>query len=340
MITQLGKVSIYVAFMSINGIFLNAQVLGGQFELDRHSYTVTAMARLLYRIPAPTINYLKINWGDGSPQDSIPFINELPDNANKFAIKYFSGNHTYSPGSVYSLTAGAVYMASNIQNIPNSQTQKLVLKGMINLQVFTEPPTPSFKTYMYDSIPCIYNHFDDYQSNPGMSTPDLDSLSNSIDLHSEIPGYMAPPIGWYNSDPSKGTITFTANASGNYNVSYHTDAWRRSSANGPYNLLVGSSYWELYISVCNVSIAPTGLPDIKSEVPAIGFPNPTRGKVQFSWIENEDIDINFYNTLGQVVLAMKSSRNREIDLSELSSGIYFVHLESAKRRSIFKIIKD
>ncbi|SHI32785.1 Por secretion system C-terminal sorting domain-containing protein [Mesonia phycicola] len=73
------------------------------------------------------------------------------------------------------------------------------------------------------------------------------------------------------------------------------------------------------------------------------WPNPTRGRVH---IESESFidSINIYNVLGQkadVLLDNTSTANGQmIDISSLSSGIYFIEIQSGTQREIKKIIKE
>ena len=73
------------------------------------------------------------------------------------------------------------------------------------------------------------------------------------------------------------------------------------------------------------------------------WPNPTQGRIH---IESESFinSINIYNVLGQkadVSLDNTSTANGQmIDISSLSSGIYFIEIQSGKQREIKKIIKE
>ncbi len=331
----------------LSGNALVGQVLGGQFQLTRNvyaanAYTVTAEARVLFRYPVPSIAYLKINWGDGSPEDSLPFVKDVIDGGNKFGIKYFSGVHTYSQGAVCTLTAGGINFASGFQNIPNSQAQKFVLRGMINQQVLAAPPVSTFETYMRDTVPCNFNKYDDYFANAGMSVPSpfSDSLAYSIDHHPEISGYVAPPVGINNS----GTITFTANAAGNYNVSYKVDTWRKNTA-GVYDKITGTSYVEILLSACNINTPPatTGIESmgVKDGNFLKVFPNPADNIVIVSTDIQGEKHVSLLDVAGkQLFHKQETSERFSLDMSDYEGGVYFLFVRTQTGLLTRKIVKE
>ena len=74
------------------------------------------------------------------------------------------------------------------------------------------------------------------------------------------------------------------------------------------------------------------------------YPNPTEGLVLLKFNSNSDVslshDINIYNSLGILVKTIPSnSKNElEIDLANLSSGMYLVHIHLSNNTSITKQI--
>ncbi|EDP72143.1 probable cell surface protein (LPXTG motif) [Flavobacteriales bacterium ALC-1] len=67
------------------------------------------------------------------------------------------------------------------------------------------------------------------------------------------------------------------------------------------------------------------------------FPNPVSNVLQVDSNDNIDVTIEIFSALGQKVL---SSTTNKIDLSILSSGIYYLNIISNNRRVIRRIIKD
>ncbi|WP_430410481.1 T9SS type A sorting domain-containing protein [Kordia sp.] len=74
------------------------------------------------------------------------------------------------------------------------------------------------------------------------------------------------------------------------------------------------------------------------------YPNPTRGLVLLKFNSNSDVslahDINVYNSLGILVKTIPSNAKNEleIDLANLSSGMYLVHIHLSNNTSITKQI--
>ena len=71
------------------------------------------------------------------------------------------------------------------------------------------------------------------------------------------------------------------------------------------------------------------------------FPNPTNGSLKIGSENNTHIDkIKIYDSNGLEIESSKTiSNNTEIDLSNLESDIYYLEIQSEKKREIKKIIK-
>ena len=72
------------------------------------------------------------------------------------------------------------------------------------------------------------------------------------------------------------------------------------------------------------------------------FPNPTYDVLNISIKENITISsINIYNTLGQLVLVIPNAKNtKTIDVSSLTTGNYFIKINSDKGTSNTKFVKN
>ena len=79
----------------------------------------------------------------------------------------------------------------------------------------------------------------------------------------------------------------------------------------------------------------------KTEIPIEGlsiYPNPvTNGKVYISTSQNKDKDIQIYNVLGKPVQRTKL-RGRELDVSNLSAGIYILKIKEEKATATRKLV--
>jgi hypothetical protein len=79
----------------------------------------------------------------------------------------------------------------------------------------------------------------------------------------------------------------------------------------------------------------------KTEIPIEGlsiYPNPvTNGKVYISTSHNKEKDIQIYNVLGKPVQRTKL-RGRELDVSNLSAGIYILKIKEEKATATRKLV--
>ena len=79
-----------------------------------------------------------------------------------------------------------------------------------------------------------------------------------------------------------------------------------------------------------------------SELAATVFPNPVNNKL-FIRLENEatTTKITIINLLGQTVYSTSfTGKDQVIDLSDWTSGIYFMNLQSKNAQEVFKIVKE
>ncbi len=67
------------------------------------------------------------------------------------------------------------------------------------------------------------------------------------------------------------------------------------------------------------------------------FPNPTKNSLQFSKNSNEQLGIQIFDVLGKSVLRMDNVRN-EVNVSELNSGLYFVHMSLGNQKATKKLL--
>ncbi|MBA2613799.1 MAG: T9SS type A sorting domain-containing protein [Bacteroidetes bacterium] len=73
------------------------------------------------------------------------------------------------------------------------------------------------------------------------------------------------------------------------------------------------------------------------------YPNPVKDKLTLEFMPNKFINkkISISNSLGQIIYVSDSLNSKqEIDLSFLSSGIYYLKVQNNTEQKIFKIIKE
>jgi len=114
----------------------------------------------------------------------------------------------------------------------------------------------------------------------------------------------------------------------------------------------GNSVGQLGNGLFTASNIPTDVPGLCSVATAINeiststlvsvFPNPTTGKFMFT-IEGEgkQYNLEFYNMQGQMMYSINNLKKysvKEIDLSELSKGIYFLKIQDGKNFYCEKIV--
>lgn len=71
------------------------------------------------------------------------------------------------------------------------------------------------------------------------------------------------------------------------------------------------------------------------------YPNPAKKEVSLSWDKNEDVSVRVYNSLGKLMYYLKDQsllNPLKIDISQFSSGLYFVKINNSKGEVTKKLI--
>jgi hypothetical protein len=87
-----------------------------------------------------------------------------------------------------------------------------------------------------------------------------------------------------------------------------------------------------------ISMTCTGLSTQISNLSISIYPNPVNDELFIR--SNEDVKVTMYNAIGQIVKAESPLRNGRISISEMSSGVYFVHVKGLNETRIYKIVKQ
>ncbi|MBK8414162.1 MAG: T9SS type A sorting domain-containing protein [Bacteroidetes bacterium] len=69
---------------------------------------------------------------------------------------------------------------------------------------------------------------------------------------------------------------------------------------------------------------PLGIENVAAFNDLILYPNPTSGKITISTKNNEVIEVQIFNVMGEIVYYTTLPSGKEIDLSELTKGFYQV----------------
>jgi len=118
--------------------------------------------------------------------------------------------------------------------------------------------------------------------------------------------------------------TFTVTQTGNYTVKYNL-----------------SDYISCFSTSAVTTISNLGSVDFESVNNAIKvYPNPTAGKVTISSLENAIIDkIEIVDVLGKTV-SVKTGNPSQINISEITNGVYVLKIYSGENVFVKKIIKN
>lgn len=86
----------------------------------------------------------------------------------------------------------------------------------------------------------------------------------------------------------------------------------------------------------------TGINENKHVAETNIYPNPTTGIINFTpELLSKKADIEVYNSLGQLIKKQTLNfQSTAVDLSNETSGLYYIKINSADRQHIFKIIKQ
>lgn len=148
-------------------------------------------------------------------------------------------------------------------------------------------------------------------------------------------------INWAKSASSIGTevgSSCTVDLNNNIIVTGHF-------TNSPFtvgtNTLTNSSNGQGDIFVLKLD-GLTGIEEFNNKNSIIAFPNPSTGKINLSFniLDNNKIEaVKIYNTLGECIYTIENITNDyQIDLSAVSSGVYFIELCIENKTAIKKIV--
>lgn len=86
-------------------------------------------------------------------------------------------------------------------------------------------------------------------------------------------------------------------------------------------------------------IASVGSEDFGNDISL--FPNPTSSKLNITGVKGKDVSYSLFDLNGIELKSFNASNNKEIDLTDLTSAVYFLRVEDKNQSfKIFKIIKN
>ena len=108
--------------------------------------------------------------------------------------------------------------------------------------------------------------------------------------------------------------------------------------NGTYKVEVSNGSC-VEFSAC-FEFGTLGLPSFTKEEISL-YPNPVKSKLTIERSQIDKADYALYNVSGKRVFNITSEeKSIELQLDDLSKGVYFLSIESAENRGVYKIIKE
>lgn len=223
-------------------------------------YEATILTYTKLSAPADR-NELVMDWGDGSPLDTIPRDQVIDDPARDLRQNRYTAIHTYTGPGVFILRMEDPNRNGGVLNVPNSIAQAFALQTTLVISPFTGHNCSA----QFDNSPiqnaCINQP---WIHNPAAYDTDGDSLSFEPTVclgvgGLPIAGYSYPGPN-YSIDPTTGTITWNApTQQGEYNIAFVVREWRLR--NGVW-VEVGSVLRDMQITVIACSNRPPQLEDL------------------------------------------------------------------------------
>ena len=222
---------------------------------------------------------------------------------------------------------------ASVQVIYNGNVQgQMVYSGSNNTWIFI----PSAPFVWNEGVNTLSTQFIDFDNN----TLDVTVNFTFVQMYTLI--FSCNETGTILASDGTNTITSPVSLESGTNVSltaipepnYNFVNWTENET----LVCIDTTY--LFTVTCNrVLIANFEIIDKISDLSKnniIIYPNPTSDKIFISNIAFEILKIDILNLSGKITL---STQNKEIDLSELSKGIYIVRIQTKNQTIISKVIK-
>jgi len=161
-----------------------------------------------------------------------------------------------------------------------------------------------------------------FNENPATVPIPVISVSNM--LITAQPAFSGQKQWYLNNNAISGATgqTFTASEPGNYHVVYsYTDG------------CIGSESSNI------VNFDPSGMDDLhRSDISV--YPNPTQGICNLKGLPEEPVTLELRSLRGELVFSQENrAQDAMIDLSNLSSGVYYINVKSAKESRMIRLVK-
>jgi hypothetical protein len=200
-------------------------------HVNGYTYEVTIITHTKLSAPADRPE-LVLDWGDGSPLDTIPRSSIQDDPGQDLRRSTYVAIHTYSGPGQFILQFDDQNRNGGVINVPNSIAQSFCVQTMLSINPAIPPGTNCSARFANSPIQdaCLNRV---WIHNPAAYDLDGDSLSYEpmicLGINCEpIPGYTFPGPN-YSIDPVTGTITWNApSVLGEYNIAFKVTEWREN----------------------------------------------------------------------------------------------------------------
>ncbi|MCD6017540.1 MAG: Secretion system C-terminal sorting domain [Bacteroidetes bacterium] len=267
--------------------------------------------------------YILVNWG--VKIDTSKLVQTIA--LNNSILKKYYGTCSFPGPGYYLIKYQDSFRISAIRNIVQSDAQNIELTTLLNIQTFGSIVN-SAPTYFNKNLTLSVSN-DSVIFKPLFEDFENDSLSFQL-THCFASSYYTP-VG--SSIDGNGNVSFQRDSIGIYAFSLIVKEWRDN--NDDIYVNIQSSQLDFVMNITpDVSVA-----EEKRFANSL-FPNPTTSILYFADDYNEfkNFTIEIKNWLGQSVYS--SLFTSQIDMSNFSTGMYFLTIKDMPSFKPVKIIKD
>jgi hypothetical protein len=194
-----------------------------------------------------------------------------------------------------------------------------------NIEYEYDPNDPIAEAFKYDTEMTIYNNSDDIIESFAVFTYLLIGVEGQPFFYNIFTDHTINPFE---------EITFSLPRMIKYDRPSHNNEFC-------FEILAPNSKIEPNISkniLCK-TFNIVGVDDFHPENSFIIYPNPASNKVTIMNL-NEPAHFRIFNIFGQVKSIGALDQNYEINLNNLSNGVYFIELNYNNQRTILKVLKE
>lgn len=247
---------------------------------------------------------------------------------NNITYCVYNSAHTYPGPGQYSITVSLAPRISGIINISNSQNTTLFLSNLlvINPLLFQSNDSPIGSGLLYDQA--LINSA--YVYNAGVYDNEGDSLSYHLTACSQQTSYPQATTSFTIDSLTGDVIWNMPFLSGPHNFCMIIKEWRK--INNTY-YMIGYTQREIEVEVVPFISVSENISQTNISV----FPNPASNEISFlvSGITGKESVLIITDVSGKEFKHVKAeNRNNEIDLTNLSPGMYYYNLNGSTGKFI------